>query len=90
MYSVINLILLIAMVEISAFTLKRIFQPMRVLEFIIGHMVYYIQKRPNCKFRNRFHFDHAMGKFLPKTLDLLKFSVYSLNFSLDNITQFFL
>ena len=40
MYSVINLIPLIAMVEISAFRLKRIFQPMRVLEFIRDHVTF--------------------------------------------------
>jgi hypothetical protein len=28
------------MVEITAFQQERIFQPMRALEFIIGHMVY--------------------------------------------------
>ena len=31
----------LSLVEITAFRLERIFQPMRALEFITGHMVYY-------------------------------------------------
>jgi hypothetical protein len=36
------------MVEITAFQQERIFQPMRALEFIIGHVVYNL----HCKYLN--------------------------------------
>ena len=40
MTPVIKLIPLIALVEITAFRLERIFQPMRAFKFIKGHLVY--------------------------------------------------
>ena len=35
-----NMVGVISLVEITAFRLERIFQPMRALEFITGHLVY--------------------------------------------------